>query len=70
MDRFDYMITKEHYDALKGKTHAEIWSYCNNEATSPLNATILYGYGLYGVGAPFERDGKYYINIETGSTCD
>ena len=70
MSRLDFELAKDDYEELKDKNHSEIWKYMNDGVTSPLGLSILCGYGLYGVGKPFEKNGKYYINIEIGSTCD
>ena len=37
--------------------------------TKYFSPTILRGYGLYGTRV-YTRDGKYYLDYNTGSSCD
>ena len=70
MSKLDFELSEKDYNAVKNLPHHEVWLYMDNSATSPLGMAILCGYGLYGVGKPYEKDGKYFIPIEIGSTCD
>jgi len=53
-----YEISKEEYD--KGQKEG---------AKSLVSETIQLGYGCY-CAKVFERDGKYYLRYDRGSSCD
>ena len=55
-------ITSEEYNNLMAMDRKDAeWAYCG--------ATIICGYGLYGFDL-FEKDGKYFVTITMGNSCD
>ena len=63
-------ITENKYNEMKNMNHRTLWEYCNNLETTPLDTTILWGYGLYGVGKVEEENGNYTLEVTIGNTCD
>ena len=53
-----YEISKEEYEKAKEKS-----------AYAIISDSIKMGYGAY-CAAVFERDGKYYLRYDKGSSCD
>jgi hypothetical protein len=59
---FTREITREQYLAHKDMNPMDA-------ANDMLSMALLYGYGVYGFRL-YEEDGKYYMWVEHGSTCD
>lgn len=70
MRRIDFNLNKEQYQKMVNMDRTTLYNYCHDEKTSPFGIPILWGYGLYGIGTPMEKNGNYVIEIEIGNTCD
>ena len=61
-------LTKEQYDELMEASHGR--GYVSEELkTKYFDLIILRGYGLYRTGV-YERDGKYILEYNVGTSCD
>ena len=58
-------ITPEQYAAYKAMTAGEL----NRTIENGLPEEIVCGYGFYGASIR-EHNGKFYLLIKTGSSCD
>lgn len=65
MDTMYREVTKEQYEKYKAMHPGVL----NNTIERTLSDDILCGYGFYGAYT-VALDGKYYVCIKTGSTCD
>ena len=58
-------ISQAEYDRLSGLSYKEL----DNLVESTLDQAVLCGYGYYGCGL-LQRQGKYYLYINKGTSCD
>lgn len=66
MQRFTKKISKEVYDiAMQNKRH----SVPQEMELEVFGAVDVYGYGVYG-NYVYEKDGEYFVDYNTGDTCD
>lgn len=65
MDIIEREITAEQYAGYKAMTPGQL----NHAVEETLSEDIVCGYGYYGSSIGL-KDGKYYLFIRTGSTCD
>lgn len=66
MQRRTLKISKEVYDiAMQNKRH----SVPQEMELEVFGAANVYGYGVYG-NYVYEKDGEYFVDYETGDTCD
>ena len=61
-------ITKEQYDEIMAASHGRGFIPSDLE-TRYFSESTIWGYGLYGTKV-YEKDGKYILWYETGTTCD
>ena len=68
MERLEKEISKEMYDKCREITGGK--TYVPDELEVEIfGVAVVRGYGLYGTYI-YERDGKYYVKYEIGSSCD
>jgi len=70
MKYYTTKLTDKQYNDIKDMNHYDRYAYAENLENGIIGPCEKYGYGFYGMGDPYEKDGEYFAVITIGNSCD